>query len=268
MKILFFHPFSFIRILRKGATAKNELASMADSPLVEETHGFKILIDPKDKGVSASISLFGAAEPCVTEVFRRITKKGMTVLDIGANIGWYTMLGSSLVGTNGKVIAVEPEPTNFEMLSKSVELNRIENVNLLNACVAQSAGKVKLFLSPSNRGGHSIMYKTGRYVESEAITVDQIVAKFGSIDIVKIDAESAEPMILAGASRLLDEDLPLHIIMEYSPQAWKASGGTASKLFERFQIFKINTSPYLLSRLSSFEDLPPDKQSMLYLRKS
>jgi FkbM family methyltransferase len=263
-KTFFSHPLSFINLLRAHSQQPKESMTSLERLLTRETQGIKILIDPKDPGVSASIMLFGMAEPPVTEVFKRITKPGMTVLDIGANIGWYTLLGAKLVGQNGRVISVEPEQRNFETLSRSIAMNKFQNIRLINACMTDTAGEVKLYLSTSNPGGHSIVFETKDYIECQGLTVDQILEDQSRIDIMKIDAESAEPLILRGANELLNADLPLHIIIEYSPLAWKGYEGLLSDLFQKFQVFKIHSSPFLESR-ARLKDLPTTKQCMLHL---
>ncbi len=221
-------------------------------------------MDPLDTGVASSIMFFGMAEPHVTEVFRKITRPGMTILDIGANIGWYTLLGANLVGPSGKVISVEPEPRNFNMLAESVKMNNLRNVRLINACISQSSGKVKLYLSATNQGGHSIIYPTDHYVESDAVTIDQILKQEGKVDILKIDAESAEPLIFEGGTSLLKQNFRLHILMEYSPLAWKGYEDLLSMLFAEFRVFKIRYSPFLLKRIRR-DRLPNTRQCMLYL---
>jgi FkbM family methyltransferase len=267
VKTLVVHPISFISFLRNRSRQSKEFTLTIQPLRVKQTHGFEILIDPRDPGVSSSIILFGMAEPCVSEIFKRITKPGMTVLDIGANIGWYSLLGAKLVGRDGKVISVEPEPTNFSILSQSIALNRFQNIELVNACMTNKAGTVKLNLSYTNPGGHSIVCQSDHYIECQGITVDSIMEKQGKIDVLKIDAESAEPLVLQGADKLLNASSPLDIIMEYSPLAWKGYETLQSGLLDKFQMFKINSSPFLLRRVA-FKDLPTTRQSMLYLRRN
>jgi FkbM family methyltransferase len=267
VKTFFSHPISFINILRSRPQQLKESANPIGRLLTRETQGFEILIDPKDPGVAASIILFGMAEPPVTEVFKRITKPGMTVLDIGANIGWYSLLGARLVGKNGQVISVEPEHRNFEMLSQSVAMNKFQNISLINACITNTPGEVKLYLSASNPGGHSIVFEAKDYIECQGLTVDQILEDQGRIDIMKIDAESAEPLILRGATELLNTDLPLHIVMEYSPLAWKGYEVLLSDLFQKFQVFRIYPSPFL-ERQVKRDRLPTTKQCMLHLQRN
>ncbi len=266
-RTLLVHPLSLINFLRNRGRQSSGFNLTIQPLRTKRTQGFEILVDPRDPGVSSSIILFGMAEPCVSEIFKRVTKPGMTVLDIGANIGWYTLLGAKLAGRYGKVIAVEPEPTNFSILSQSVALNEFQNIELVNACMTNRPGTVKLNLSSTNPGGHSIVCPSNHYVECQGITVDSIVEKHGKIDVVKIDAESAEPLVLQGASKLLDGENPLDIIMEYSPLAWKGYETLQSNLHEKFQMFKINSSPFLIRR-AKFEDLSTVRQSMLYLRRN
>lgn len=97
-----------------------------------EVQGHKMFLDSKD---SLRLSIHGIYEPLETELAKKEVKKGNVVLDIGANIGYYTLIFAKLVGEDGKVFAFEPDPTNFALLKKNVEMNGYKNVMFVQKAV-------------------------------------------------------------------------------------------------------------------------------------
>jgi len=225
--------------------------------------------DPTDPntGVSSSILLRGGLyELESTYIFERLLRAGDTVIDIGANIGWYTLLSAKKVGPHGRVVACEPEPHNFELLEASVRLNQFANVTLLRKGVSDRTGKVSLHLSPTNAGGHTIM-ETGNQageITVDCTTIDELVRELslGKVDVVKIDAEYSEPLILLGARALLSRGQPSYIMMEYSPDAWVLHEPLLLRMFNEFDAFEIYRHKLSHTKIS---DLPRDRQGMLLL---
>jgi FkbM family methyltransferase len=116
------------------------------------------------------------------------------VLDIGANIGYFTLLFARIVGPTGSVYAFEPEPRNFELLSKNVEINSYQNVTLVPKAVSNCRGSGELHLCDTNPGMHSLysLSKSTRSVDVDIIRLDDYFANYdGKIRFVKIDIEGA-----------------------------------------------------------------------------
>ena len=124
----------------------------AKNPVSEKRiNNYVILLNPEDRnGVSPVIGVNGFYEPEETELLRKIVRKGAVVVDVGANIGWYTLLSAHLAGENGKIIAFEPEPSSFSLLSKSVKRNGFKNVFLFNNCVSNMKGIRTLWFCKGN----------------------------------------------------------------------------------------------------------------------
>jgi hypothetical protein len=121
----------------------NFIVSRLKSTLAE-VDGHKMFLDSRD---SLGLSIFSIHEPLETGLVKEKIKKGDVVLDIGANIGYYTLIFAKLVGEEGKVFAFEPEPTNFSLLEKNVEINGYKNVVLIQKAVSNETGKIRLYLS-------------------------------------------------------------------------------------------------------------------------
>jgi FkbM family methyltransferase len=153
-------------------------------------------------------------------------KKDDVVVDVGAHIGQYTITSSSRVGPHGKVIAIEADPANFEMLNRNVKLNQFTNVLLQNCAVYSKEEKVKLFL-PSQESGltkyNTIMTNRARaekdnFVLVNANTLDNLLEQNGisheGVNWIKIDVEGAEYEVLKGATSILSKSKDLALLIE------------------------------------------------------
>lgn len=93
-------------------------------------------------------------EPLISKYITSQLKQGDWFIDVGANVGWYTLIGAKIVGNTGKVIAFEPEKTNFLILTSNVKMNNLKNVLCINEALSDTQGHSKLFTNPLNeRGG-------------------------------------------------------------------------------------------------------------------
>jgi FkbM family methyltransferase len=149
-------------------------------------------------------------------------KEGDIVVDVGAHYGRYTIISSKRVGINGKVIAIEAHPGNFDILNRNIQLNRLTNVVPLNYAVYSQRRKIKLYL-PDEELGYTI-YNTimvnradprDNFVEVNADTLDNILQlnRIKQVNWVKIDVEGAELEVLKGAHNILSnsKDISVHI---------------------------------------------------------
>jgi FkbM family methyltransferase len=147
------------------------------------------------------------------------------VVDIGAHIGRYTIISSKRIGPNGKVVAIEADPANFEMLNRNVNLNKLTNVTSLNYAVYSNQTKLKLYL-PGKQSGFTI-YNTimvnrgkhqGKFIEVSGNTLDNLLEQnkinFANINWIKIDVEGAEFEVLKGAQNVLSKSNDIAILIE------------------------------------------------------
>jgi len=160
---------------------------------------------------------------------RFLPKQGDIVVDIGAHMGRYTIISSKRVGANGKVVAIEAHPGNFEMLKSNIKLNQLTNVTPLNYAVYSKETKIKLYLPDEESGytmHHSIMsnyvftkYKDkteDKFVEVSANTLDYLLQlnEITDVNWVKIDVEGAEFEVLKGASNVLSKSKDIALLIE------------------------------------------------------
>jgi len=133
-------------------------------------------------------------------------KKGDTVIDIGANVGAFTVRAAKLVGDKGMVIAIEPEPRNLVLLQQNIKQNNLNNVKIVKKAIWDKPTKIRLYLSEFS-GGHSIKENATakNYIEVEADCLDNIISELelNHIDFIKLDVEGAELEALKGAEKTL-----------------------------------------------------------------
>jgi|SRR5215212_3347802 len=152
-------------------------------------------------------------------------KQGDIVVDIGAHMGRYTIIASKRVGTNGKVVAIEAHPGNFEMLNRNIKLNQLANVIPLNYAVYSKETKIKLYL-PEEESGYTI-YNTimsnragteDKFVDVNAQTVDYLLElnqiREEEVNWIKIDVEGAEFEVLKGATNVLSKSKDIALLIE------------------------------------------------------
>lgn len=187
--------------------------------LVENVNGFRMLVDASDRGIGRELRFFRIHEPLVTNLLGGVARPGVNVLDIGANIGYYTLLLSRLVGPSGEVLAVEPHPQNFHLLCHNLWLNAVQNVRVLRAAVAETSGEAQLSVSLASNW-HTLAItpeRTSETISVPTVTVDQLRDTWGrSIGILRMDTEGYEGHILRGAKITLHQDRPA-IIVEVHP---------------------------------------------------
>jgi len=182
------------------------------------------------------------------KLIRSMLKPGMTALDIGANIGMYSLFLGGLVGSNGRVLAIEPGPENFERLRQAV--NHMPNINAIHAALAEKNGQLRLFLSEIlNVDHHTYDDGEGRpFVLVEAIALDEHIPIGRPIHFVKIDVQGAELAVLKGAKRMLRENHDVKILFEYWPYGLRAAGHEPSDLLSFLQDLGFTIRPVGISQ--------------------
>jgi FkbM family methyltransferase len=169
-------------------------------------------------------------EPYETQLILRQARVGDVVVDVGANIGYYTVLLADKVGKNGKVYAFEPDKTNFEILGKNIKENNLKNVVVINAAVGSKEGKLKLRKSKENFGDHKLY---GNDREFETVKIINLDKYFGNekIDLLKIDTQGWEPEVIEGAKELIRKNKPV-MFLEYSPASYKIAKLNGRKMVD------------------------------------
>jgi FkbM family methyltransferase len=182
----------------------------------------------------------GAYEPEIGAVFDRYVKSGMAVLDIGANIGWFTMLLASLVAPSGLVVAVEPNPENIKLLEASRRVNGFNQILIIQAAAGRQIGLLALNVSHSNGMTGELPNDLDAIFASRpvpSVALDLILPKDRHFDLLKIDVEGAELNALIGLSQTIDRDRPI-IVSEFSPGTLPSISHCSGPEYLRFLINK------------------------------
>lgn len=165
--------------------------------------------------------LGGTYEPEQTALFERLLRPGHTVLDVGANVGYYTLLASVLVGDAGRVHAFEPEPRNAGFLRRHVSINRRGNVRVEQAALSDRAGTARFDFGSGSGTGH--LAEAGA-LEVRTLRLDDYCAEHGlAPDAVKIDVEGAEMSVLEGARETFARHRPILFLSTHGAEVHAAS---------------------------------------------
>lgn len=208
-----------------SSSTKGFLAGMGPQPYVIRSgpnKGMVIHTSLKDR-----ISYFsGIHEPEVASALCRHVREGMTVADIGANHGYFTILCSSLARPGGMVYAFEPEPENFRLLRDTIDANGLDNVEAHQLAVWSRSETRTLNLAEPLGGRHSLVSsRSDRTIEVEAVALDDFVQDndIESVEIVKIDVEGGELEVLDGMTSLIERCGPL-VLCEFHGDELAAEG--------------------------------------------
>jgi|SRR3989338_513684 len=182
--------------------------------------------------------LFGKYEPETAALFRAAVKPGMTVIDIGAHIGYYTRTFSELVGPRGKVVAFEADPENFALLQKNTRGRA--NVRLYNLAVTERAGTVDFYHYDDKSGAHSTLDNVPLHFAKRKMTVPSVALDawlqerdIERIDLIKMDIEGGESAALRGMRETLKKTRAL--VTEFAPAWVEAAGNTPQDFLETIE---------------------------------
>jgi FkbM family methyltransferase len=190
----------------------------------------------------------------------------MTVVDLGAGVGYYTLLAAKAVGTQGTVYAFEPDPVNYSFLLKNVRVNGYRNVVALQKAVSNTIGYAKLFLD-DRYSGHSLYFRNGLSkgtLTIETTTLDAFFKEKGwpRVDVIKMDIEGAEKFALEGMQELSERNEALKLFIEFSPSCQRAAGVKDEDFFNTLltlgfsRILAIKDDPIQLIKVKIPEDIP------------
>ncbi len=220
-----------------------------------------LFLNPNDPVVSGAI-FFNVYEKTEIKFIKSISFKGMKVLDIGANIGYYTTLLSQEAGDKGLILAIEPDLESFKYLSRSI--NSLENKNVLSFPIAASnlRQKLPLYISKDNRGDNRLYQNNQKrdHFLVDCLTIDELSfqTKIESFDLIKIDVQGYEPKVFQGMQKTIRSSKNLTILTEFWPKGIIQAGGSPTDFLRalrkmKLRLYELKNNGSLVS-LNQFRD--------------
>jgi FkbM family methyltransferase len=189
--------------------------------------GQRIFVDSRDVAIGIHLLTEGVWEEWIARRFERLLRPGATVIEVGANVGYYTLLGASLIGPMGRYYAFEANPHVSRLLNASVSINGfLDRVTIFHKAAHRERRTIPFYVLERYPGSSSIhpfgrelleqVQDEARAVEVEAVALDEVFADESfKVDLVKIDAEGSEPHVFRGMERLLRRSGDVKIICEF-----------------------------------------------------
>jgi FkbM family methyltransferase len=222
-----------------------------------------------DAAVSGTILAYRAYEPLETALMQRLVKRGDYAIDVGANIGYFSVLLGEIVGETGRVAALEPEPNNVRLLAKNVSDRGLESiVAVVDAAAGEEPGVAQLFLAASENMGDHHLYRNDAIergnreraqIGVRVLPVDDVVAPWPRVDFIKMDIQGFEPHALAGMTLTLERNPGVALLTEFWPFGLRAAGSEPIAYLERlrglgFRLWEVSEATATLVELDAAED--------------
>ena len=204
-------------------------------PLISDVADFKMILDPHECVDSSLLFMPHLHDHREIAFVKEHLREGDVFVDVGANIGFYSLVASRTVGASGRVMAIEAEPNTFAILRENIELNQVQNIVPLNIGISDKRETLPMRVSSgeglhNNRGGNSFLYeKNGERIDIACAPMMDILHdnEMNRIDGLKLDVEGFEFRIL---KKFLGECYPRFIILEQHPGIEKSEGDAVALL--------------------------------------
>lgn len=194
--------------------------------------GFKLFLNPDDSIITDSL-VSGDYETMELHLLEKLIRPGDVILDIGANIGLYSIYCAKATGAAGHVYCFEPEPVNFSFLKRNISLNKLSNITPSDTAVSSQEGEHTFYLNPLNKGDHRLH---GDEAHTSTITVRTITidgylkGRTEKVDLIKMDIQGAEMQALLGMKEILSAAGGPCLLMEFWPYGLNLSGSDPKTL--------------------------------------
>ena len=222
-----------------------------DCALCRVLNSFLMYIDPHDEALTPLL-LEGCWQPAKTRVFSELIKSGMTVVDVGARFGYFTLIAAAGVGAAGHVVAIEPDARHFQLLNINLQVNGLlDRVRLLPFTASKDLAPTDLRPSPRYSGAqparangslpvsvphvliphNSIAHDSIPSASIATMPLDQMID--GEVDLIKIDAQGTEPLVFAGMQQILTRSPKVRVMMNFSPRLIRATSASPEFLLRQ-----------------------------------
>jgi FkbM family methyltransferase len=219
-------PFGQDMPARIGAFATK--VGLLSSEWYEFQPGLWMQLNARDL-IQQTILLDGVWDPSLTSYIEKHLRPGDVFVDVGAHVGYFTLLASRRVGPTGAVLSIEPNPFALKQLAQNVERSQLQNVLVEHTACGETRNVVQLYLHTESNSSKASLYPgdvTGDVaVEVPCTTLDHLCQErsLQRVKLVKIDVEGAELFVLRGMKRIMREMRPV-IVLELHPHLLEAVG--------------------------------------------
>lgn len=236
--------------------------------------GNRMYLNVNDQGLSRDLLACGIREPTQTELMRNLIKSGMTIVDIGANLGYYTLMEASIVGETGKIYAIEPIRQNYEILKKNVRKNNYgdiveiyqyavsDNCGIGKIAVTKESNYCTMFLSEgelSEVGKKQLEISMDEIIDVETITLDEFLVNRRQPDLIRMDVEGYEGVIIKGmSSTLRNAKSGLWLFIEIHPCYFQDRYGMTAGIIQDLAKAGIHVRYIISSEESKFVNFSED----------
>src|SRR4030095_745771 len=200
------------------------------------------------------------------QLLRKILFRGAVVVDAGANIGIYSQFLSRCVDRTGVVHSFEPSPENFERLQFTTR--KLENVRLIRAAVGECSGRSKLYVSDKLNVDHRTYITDGDSrdtVPIDIVALDDYFKSGQRVDLIKMDIQGYELHALRGATRLLEENPDINLILEFWPSGLEQAGVRWGELVKLLQSFNMELTLVRTHGLIPFDERDVQRDASWYV---
>ena len=235
------------RLMRWLGRQDISFKKLGDPLIIKTREGFKIFVCPSEF-IGRHIFIDGSYEHDCVNIFKYRLREGDVVLDIGANIGFFSLLAAKCVGTSGAVYSYEASSSCINILKKNISINGYSNISSNQFAITDACENIEFHVSNENNTGLSSIRDIGENkvstVNVPCINIDSLLDTLPKVRLVKIDIEGAEYKALSGMEKLIKRDRP-DIIMEVSDSFLKQMGSSANEV-----LFLLKTHKYRLFNIS------------------
>jgi FkbM family methyltransferase len=179
----------------------------------------------------------------VTGLMRNVLRHGMTFIDVGANIGYFSVLASKLVGPSGRVYCVEADPANVAILRANLSINGCQNARVFPVAAWTEQTELNMRTSPEGGAGSSVGFTDEKDAKAAAFRIDELID--GPVDYMKVDCESTDHMVVSGAEGVISANPSMLITVEFNPKHVSHTGHTPTQILDIYR--GLGLRPYAIT---------------------
>jgi FkbM family methyltransferase len=225
-----------IRLVKSGAALMNRVP-LPFARLPVTVRGNRMYAHTLDRYVALWLWKLGWMESSESRLLAQLCRPGMSVVDVGANVGFYTLLFAERAGAEGTVWAFEPDPNNFATLQRNVTTNKCANVITVNSAVGAVSGGGTLYRSGSHSGDHRTYASDDarKRISIKTVALDDFFQPGQPVDLVKMDIQGAEGMALRGMRGVVESNPHLVMFIEVWPEGLRQAHSDPEEVLAELQ---------------------------------